>query len=90
MLDSKPEQSGQPWSMDTWYERAHINPKVTGFHQQSNLPNDNDTIISENISENKLDAATNKDKLSEFSIQIRQGIPIPPLADSHAIRVNPN
>jgi hypothetical protein len=83
MLDSKPEKVGQPWSMDKWYEQAHINPKVEGFVNQSpdndndNYPiNDNDTV--------------NDDYDSEFSVQIRQGIPIPPLADSHAIRVNTN
>ena len=29
--------SKQPrWSMDTWYERAHINPKVASFSEQEN------------------------------------------------------
>ena len=72
MLDSNPQpiegqvkndpQSEQPWSMDTWYERTHINPKVNGFNNEVNL-----------------DASNNS---AEFSKQIRQGIPIPPLADS--------
>ena len=50
--------------MDTWYERTHINPKVRGFDNQSNL-----------------ESGINS---REFSTQIRQGIPIPPLADSQA------
>ena len=54
----------QNWSMDTWYERTHINPKVRGFDNQSNL-----------------ESGINS---REFSTQIRQGIPIPPLADSQA------
>ncbi|WP_341534087.1 DUF4105 domain-containing protein [Psychrobacter coccoides] len=29
------EPEAQPWSMDTWYERAHINPKVRGFDNQA-------------------------------------------------------
>ncbi|AMN68969.1 hypothetical protein AK825_12955 [Psychrobacter sp. P11G5] len=62
MLDANPENGGQPWSMDMWYERAHINPKVRGFDNQANL-----------------DSSANS---NEFSAQIRQGIPIPPLADS--------
>ena len=62
MLDAAPEKTGQPWSMETWYERTHINPKSRGFDNQT-------------------------DRLSDigrrqFSEQIRQGIPIPPLADS--------
>lgn len=61
MLGANPKNTEQPWSMDTWYERTHINPKVNGFH-------DSDDIHG-----------------SEFSKQIRQGIPIPPLADSQAI-----
>ena len=77
MLDAAPEQNGQPWSMDTWYERAHINPKVKGFVNQS--PDTANINASDSDSQN-----------SDFSTQIRQGIPIPPLADSHAIRVNPN
>ena len=68
MLDAAPETNAQPWSMDKWYEQAHINPKVQGFHNN----NSNDIHGS------------------DFSMQIRQGIPIPPLADRHAIRVNPN
>ena len=72
MLDASPQNNtqsannAQSWSMDTWYERAHINPKVKGFNNGNNIHG------------------------SEFSMQIRQGIPIPPLADRHAIRVNPN
>jgi len=64
MLDAEPEKPGQSWSMDTWYEHAHINPKVKRFDNQSNLkPGFNS---------------------HQFSEQIRQGIPIPPLADSQA------
>ena len=72
MLDASPQNNtqsannAQSWSMDTWYERAHINPKVKGFNNGNNIHG------------------------SEFSMQIRQGIPIPPLADRHAIRVNPH
>lgn len=62
MLDANPENGGQPWSMDMWYERAHINPKVRGFDNQANL-----------------DPSANS---NEFSAQIRQGIPMPQLADS--------
>ena len=58
------QQTGQNWSMDTWYERTHINPKVRGFDNQANL-----------------DSGVNS---REFSKQIRQGIPIPPLAKSQA------
>ncbi len=61
MLDATPETSGQPWSMDTWYERTHINPKVGGFDYKAG-----DTTVNSR----------------EFSTQIRQGIPLPPLADS--------
>ncbi len=61
MLDANPENTGQPWSMDTWYERTHINPKVKGLENSGNIHG------------------------SEFSIQIRQGIPTPPLADSQNI-----
>ncbi len=64
MLDANPKNSGQPWSMANWYERAHINPKVRGFDNQADLDNQANT--------------------SEFSAQIRRGIPIPPLADSQA------
>lgn len=63
MLDANPEKDGQPWSMDTWYERTHVNPKVRGF---------------DNLAGN---SAINS---REFSKQIRQDIPIPPLADSQA------
>ncbi|WP_352339077.1 DUF4105 domain-containing protein [Psychrobacter sp. 16-MNA-CIBAN-0192] len=68
MLDAAPETDAQPWTMDKWYEQAHINPKVKGF---------------DNGKSNDIHG-------SDFSMQIRQGIPIPPLADSHAIRVNPH
>ncbi|MGP4120070.1 lipoprotein N-acyltransferase Lnb domain-containing protein [Psychrobacter aquimaris] len=63
MLDANPKKDGNPWSMDEWYERTHINPKVRGF--------DNQTSDLTNNARN-------------FSMQIRQGIPIPPLADSQA------
>ena len=66
MLDAAPEKTGQPWSMETWYERTHINPKVKGFNNQVTLASGN------NSHENG----------REFSEQIRQDIPIPPLADS--------
>ena len=35
MLDAAPNIDGQPWSMETWYERAHINPKVRGFDNRA-------------------------------------------------------
>ncbi|TXD96131.1 DUF4105 domain-containing protein [Psychrobacter frigidicola] len=57
---TQPEQSAQPWSMDKWYERTHINPKVRGFNNRDSSDGHSST----------------------FSDQIRQGIPIPPLADS--------
>ena len=63
MLDANPHKDAQPWSMDTWYERTHINAKVRGFDNQAG------------------NSVTNSRKFSE---QIRQGIPIPPLADSQA------
>lgn len=66
MLDATPEKTGQPWSMDTWYERTHINSKVKGFSNQINLES------GVNSNENS----------REFSEQIRQNIPIPPLADT--------
>ena len=31
MLDASPKQDSNPWSMESWYEYAHINPKVRGF-----------------------------------------------------------
>jgi len=62
MLDAAPEKDHQPWSMDTWYERTHINPKSKGFNNQAHQS-----------------ATLNSRK---FSQQIRQGIPIPLLADS--------
>ncbi|WP_435979328.1 lipoprotein N-acyltransferase Lnb domain-containing protein [Psychrobacter sp. DM4] len=62
MLGGNTTEQGQSWSMDTWYEHTHINPKVQGF---------------DNRIERVVDARS-----SEFSTQIRQGIPIPPLADS--------
>lgn len=61
MLDAAPEDDNQPWSMDTWYERTHINPKSMGFNNLHSVANSR-----------------------AFSRQIRQGIPIPPLADSQA------
>lgn len=61
VLDASAVEEGRPWSMDTWYERTHINPKVRGFDNQAG------------------DSAVNS---REFSKQIRQGIPMPPLADS--------
>ena len=64
MLDANPNKEDQPWSMDTWYERTHINPKAIGFDNRS--------------------GATSEDNGRVFSQQIRQGIPIPPLADSQA------
>ena len=64
MLDAAPEKDNQPWSMDTWYERTHINPKARGF---------DNTDGGQSITNSRL-----------FSEQIRQGIPIPPLADSQA------
>lgn len=68
MLDANPTEQGQPWSMDTWYERTHINRKVRGFDNLHSLANKTD-----------IDIATNA---AEFSTQIRADIPIPPLADS--------
>ncbi|MGG1353659.1 DUF4105 domain-containing protein [Psychrobacter sp. PSP] len=63
MLDAKPNSGAQNWSMDTWYERTHINPKVRGF----------DNLAGSSVVNSR-----------EFSKQIRQDIPIPPLADSKA------
>ncbi|MGP9689943.1 Lnb N-terminal periplasmic domain-containing protein [Psychrobacter sp. AOP22-C1-C5] len=64
MLDANPNADGQTWSMDTWYERTHINPKVIGFDNQINVDSNRNS--------------------RDFSQQIRQGIPIPQLADSKA------
>ena len=61
MLDAAPEKQNQPWSMDTWYERTHINPKSSGFNNLHSIANSR-----------------------EFSRQIRQDIPTPPLAGSQA------
>ena len=61
MLDAAPEKQNQPWSMDTWYERTHINPKSMGFNNLHSIANSR-----------------------QFSQQIRQDIPIPPLAGSQA------
>lgn len=61
MLDAAPEKQNQPWSMDTWYERTHINPKSMGFNNLHSIANSR-----------------------QFSRQIRQDIPTPPLADSQA------
>ena len=63
MLDAKPNSGAQNWSMDTWYEHTHINPKVRGF----------DNLAGSSVVNSR-----------EFSKQIRQNIPIPPLADSKA------
>ena len=63
MLDANPEKDSQPWSMDTWYERTHINPKVRGF----------DNLAGNSAINSRV-----------FSKQIRQDIPIPPLAESKA------
>ncbi|MGO1249925.1 Lnb N-terminal periplasmic domain-containing protein [Psychrobacter sp.] len=66
MLDPNPIKDRQPWSIDTWYKRAHINPKVLEFDNLTHLNSD-----------------TDRHKFNhEFSEQIRQGIPMPPLADS--------
>lgn len=68
MLDAAPEKNNQPWSMNTWYERTHINPKAKGFDNQVNSQSD-------------IDRDKNSHK---FSQQIRQDIPIPALAKSQA------
>ena len=68
MLDAAPEKDNQPWSMNTWYERTHINPKAKGFDNQVNSHSD-------------IDRDKNSRK---FSQQIRQDIPIPALANSQA------
>ena len=61
MLDAAPTKDNQPWSMDTWYERTHINPKSMGFNNLHSVANSR-----------------------QFSRQIRQDIPIPPLAGSQS------
>lgn len=48
MLDANPQLnekqlSGQHWSMDTWYERTHINAKVRGFNNQINPASDSNS-----------------------------------------------
>jgi len=68
MLDAAPEKDNQPWSMNTWYERTHINPKAKGFDNQVN-------------SQSNIDRDKNSRK---FSQQIRHDIPIPALANSQA------
>lgn len=68
MLDANTTEQGQPWSMDTWYERTHINPKVRGFDNLRDVANKSALAIAENG--------------RQFSEQIRQGLPMPPLADS--------
>ncbi len=68
MLDAAPEKDNQPWSMNTWYERTHINPKAKGFDNQVNSQSD-------------IDRDKNSRK---FSQQIRHDIPIPALANSQA------
>jgi hypothetical protein len=67
MLDANPKEQGQPWSMDTWYERTHINPKVQGFDNNADIELNEQQLIENS---------------REFSKQIRQGLPMPPLADS--------
>ncbi len=37
MLDANPNKGAQPWSMDTWYERTHVNPKTLGFNNDIHL-----------------------------------------------------
>lgn len=70
MLNATPKEQGQPWSMETWYERTHINPKVQGFDNLQGYSEKTDADIDKNA--------------EEFSEQIRKGLPIPPLADSKA------
>jgi len=67
MLDANPAKQGQPWSMDTWYERTHINPQVQGFNNYADVELNDQQLIENSRA---------------FSQQIRQGLPIPPLADS--------
>lgn len=67
MLDANPKEQGQPWSMDTWYERTHINPKVQMFDNNADIELNEQQLIENS---------------REFSEQIRQGLPMPPLADS--------
>ncbi|MBH0007287.1 DUF4105 domain-containing protein [Psychrobacter sp. SWN149] len=66
MLDAAPEKADLPWSMETWYERTHINPKAKGFNNQINLQS----------------GIHRDENSHEFSQQIRRGIPMPPLAHS--------
>ena len=73
MLDANTKEQGQPWSMDTWYERTHVNPKVIGFDNLQSLPNQG------NIAKDDSAIAENG---RQFSKQIRQDLPIPSLADS--------
>ncbi|MGM8889560.1 Lnb N-terminal periplasmic domain-containing protein [Psychrobacter sp. 1Y1] len=68
MLDAAPEKGNQPWSMNTWYERTHINPKAKGFDNQAN----------------QLTSVSRDKNSRNFSQQIRQDIPIPALANSQA------
>ena len=68
MLDAAPEKNNQPWSMNTWYERTHINPKAKGFDNQAN----------------QLTSVSRDKNSRNFSQQIRQDIPIPALANSQA------
>ena len=70
MLDANTKEQGQPWSMDTWYERTHINPKVRGFNNLRDVANKSELAIADNG--------------RQFSEQIRQGLPMPPLADSQS------
>ena len=69
MLNAKPEQRNQRWSMEKWYQRAHLNPKVKGFVNKPPTPNDMHNSAAHE---------------REFSKQIRQGIPMPALLDSQA------
>lgn len=39
MLDATGASNAEQWSMQTWYERAHINPKVIGFDNPFGVDN---------------------------------------------------
>ncbi len=80
MLDANTKEQGQPWSMDTWYERTHINPKVRGFDNLRGIDN-RDNIDKDNLAKDDSAIAENG---RQFSEQIRQDLPIPPLADSQS------
>lgn len=50
MLDGNLKNAGQPWSMETWYERTHVNPKVRGFDNKLGLDaSSNSAKFSEQI-----------------------------------------